>query len=97
MKAQFSSNFEYGRKMARFFLAAAVLLDVCALLLLPDKSIQQIVGVLCSFACLVTAVVMAYRYCRCPYCGKRIVLGVLAAKSCPSCRRNLLTGKKVKK
>ena len=34
---------------------------------------------------------------RCPYCGKHIMLGVLAVKDCPRCRRNLATGKKIKK
>ncbi|MGI5976360.1 MAG: hypothetical protein ACOX68_01500 [Candidatus Limivicinus sp.] len=37
------------------------------------------------------------KYCRCPYCGKHIYLGVLVAKSCPHCNRNLATGKKMKK
>ena len=97
MKAKYESSFEYGRKLARYFLAAAILLDIGAILFFADKSVYQIVGILCSFGCLIAAVVMAYRHCRCPYCGKRIVLGVLAASNCPACRRNLITGKKVKR
>lgn len=43
------------------------------------------------------ALYFIFRYCRCPYCGKQIFFGVSRATSCPRCRRNFVTGKKVKR
>ena len=61
---------------------------------------------LATFRAIVTGIAMflvlialyfIFRYCRCPYCGKQIFFGVSKATSCPRCRRNFLTGKKVKR
>ena len=97
MKVRFESNFAYGQKLVKFLLIAAIGIWLAAALLVPRNSSYQIVLIVSAFICLIAAVVIIYRYCRCPYCGKRIFGGVLVAKSCPSCRRNLITGKKVKK
>ena len=45
----------------------------------------------------IAIIYIAAKYCRCPNCGKHIVLGVLAVETCPRCRHSLTTGKKVKK
>ena len=46
---------------------------------------------------MIAAVVVIFLYSRCPSCGKVIVFGVLKATSCPRCKRNLVTGQKMKK
>ena len=50
---------------------------------------------------MVTAIIaiiyVDIKYCRCPNCGKVILLGVLAINTCPRCKHSLTTGKKVKK
>ena len=45
----------------------------------------------------IAIIYIAVKYCRCPNCGKVIVIGVLAVDACPRCKRNLVTGKKMKK
>ena len=45
----------------------------------------------------IAIIYIAAKYCRCPNCGKHIILGVLAIETCPRCKHSLTTGKKVKK
>ena len=45
----------------------------------------------------IAIIYIAAKYCRCPNCGKHIILGVLAVDTCPRCKHSLTTGKKVKK
>ena len=97
MKARYERTFEYGKSIARYLLMAAVIFGLAAFLLVPDNRLAQLILILASFGAMVAMVVVMYRYCRCPYCGKRIIAGALAVSSCPTCRRSLSTGKKVKK
>ena len=97
MKARYDRSMEYGRSLARYFLLFTFVLGLAALLLANGNQIVQLILILGSFASLGAMFYVIWRYCRCPYCGKRIVAGALVAKSCPSCHRSLETGKKVKK
>ena len=97
MKVQYESKFSYGQRIVRYLLFAVIALSLAAGLLTPKGSTQQTILVLTAFALIAALLGVIYKYCRCPYCGKRIFAGVLAVKSCPKCRRNLTTGKKVKK
>ena len=97
MKARYDRTFEYGKKIVLYLVILVIVLGLAAALLVPEKSTPQIILIIGAFACLAAALFVVYKYCRCPYCGKRIFGGVLAVKSCPKCRRNLITGKKVKK
>ena len=45
----------------------------------------------------IAIIYIAVKFCRCPNCGKMILLGVLAIETCPRCKHSLTTGKKVKK
>ena len=45
----------------------------------------------------IAIIYVAVKFCRCPNCGKLILLGVLAIDTCPRCKHSLITGKKVKK
>lgn len=95
MKARFDRTFEYGKKMSKNCVIFAVALCVMSLFM-PRNTYLQGIFIVATLALMVTAVVMMYKYCRCPYCGKRIMMGVLRVKACPRCRRNLSTGKKMK-
>ncbi len=96
MKARFEDTFDYGKKLSKWTVIISVLLALAGMLLFPADSLNRIIFMLASLACFVATVVIIYKYCRCPYCGKRIFMGVLVVTHCPACRRNLKTGKKSK-
>ena len=97
MKVRYTDTFERGQMWVKHLLFAAILCGAAAMLLVKSGSYAQLTLILISFGLLIGMVVTAWRLCRCPYCGKHIIAGVLAVKTCPSCRRSLSTGKKVKK
>ena len=97
MKARYDRSMEYGKSLARALLMATILLGLAAFLLAVGNQILQLVLVLLSFASLGGMFYVLWRYCRCPYCGKRIIAGALVATSCPACHRSFETGKKLKK
>ena len=97
MKPRFNSSFEYGKRLARNCVVAGVVFCLLGLFATPSGSMAQVVLTLCSVCSLVATGVVMYRFCRCPYCGKRIMMGVLAITNCPRCRRNLTTGQKTRK
>lgn len=95
MKAKFDRTFEYGKNISKYCVIFAIALCVLSLLV-PQGTYLQVILIAATLAMLVATVVVMYKFCRCPYCGKRIMLGVLRVKSCPRCRRSLTTGKKMK-
>ena len=97
MKARFESNFEYGRKIAKYLLVAAIALMAVGLFVTPAESTAQAVVMFAIIGLIVATIVVVYRFCRCPYCGKHIFFGILKVKVCPACKRNLASGKKTKK
>ena len=97
MKARFDRSMEYGKQLVRFFLLLTFVLGLAALLLANGNQTLQLILLIASFVSLGMMAASIWRYCRCPYCGKRIIAGALAAKSCPACHRSLETGKKLKK
>ena len=97
MKIQHNDSFERGKDLVKYLLAAALIIGLAGLLLTPTGSLAQMLLVFLSFALLVAVLVVTWRFCRCPYCGRHIIAGVLAVKVCPACHRSLTTGKKVKK
>ena len=97
MKASYPSSFARGQKLVRYLLVAALVLGAAGLLLFPEGAAQQTVCVLLSAVCIVSAIVVAARDCRCPHCGKRVINGVLVLSICPRCKCNLYTGDKPRK
>ncbi len=97
MRNVFGNSFVQGREFAKRLMIAAV---VCAVMGIvceqAGSAFAPILLVLTLIISVFTVYVIA-KYCRCPHCGKRIMTGVLVATTCPSCRRNLTTGKKAKK
>ncbi len=97
MKIQYESSLERGRTLVKYLMAFAVILGLAGLLLTPAGSVAQFVLVMLSAGMLVAMIVAIWKTCRCPYCGKHIFFGALVVTVCPSCHRNLSSGKKVKK
>ncbi|MCR5137875.1 MAG: hypothetical protein K6C12_12450 [Oscillospiraceae bacterium] len=96
MKPQVS-DFERGRRIVIALIALAVAFGLAALMFTKEGTTENMVLALASLACIIAVIAAAMRYCRCPHCGKRIVNGVLVLKVCPSCKRSLITGQKIKK
>ena len=92
----YESGFERGQQLVRYCLAGSVGTAVCALFFTPAGSALNMALVFLSMALLIGMVVCAYKFCRCPYCGKSIIAGALKVTACPHCRRDLRSGKKVK-
>ena len=62
-----------------------------------EGTVLQAVLVILTLVFMVAAITVVFLYSRCPSCGKVIALGVLQATCCPRCKRNLVTGQKMKK
>ena len=92
----YENNFIYGRELIKKLLVVAVISSIGTFLMRSDPSLQMGLTVV-TIGLFVAVFVVLFKYCRCPHCGKVIFLGVLAVTSCPKCRRNLITGKKVKR
>lgn len=96
MKARFNDTFDYGKKLSKWMVIISVVLALASLLLFPEGSVNKLITVIASIVCFISTIVIIYKFCRCPYCGKRIFMGVLVVTHCPACKRNLKTGKKNK-
>ena len=91
------NSFIHGRELCKKTMVSTL---VCAVLSLIGRSINPYMQIFFTGATLilfVATIVIIMRECRCPHCGKIIFLGVLAVTACPKCKRNLTTGKKVRK
>ena len=92
----YENSFVYGRELVKKLVIAVVACYAVALML-GRYPVMQIVMMIGGLVFFVTAGVVVFKQCRCPYCKKTIVLGVLAITHCPRCKRNLVTGRKTKK
>ncbi len=97
MKAKYDRTFEYGKKISKYLIIFALILCVASLVFASQGSYLQMILVIATIGLMIATIVVMYKYCRCPYCGKHIMMGILAVTNCPRCRRSLTTGKKVKK
>jgi len=90
------NSFVRGRELLKKLLVG----DIIAAILSAFTRANPGVMAFFTFATVILFVAIIYvalKFCRCPKCGKRILLGVLAVESCPRCKSNLTTGKKMKK
>ena len=92
----YENEFVYGRRMLKYTMSVSIVCCVATLIAQAGTSMHNICFVL-AIASFAFAVYIIYRYCRCPHCKKVIFLGVLSINTCPKCKHNLITGKKVKK
>ena len=97
MNPQYESGFERGKKIVRYLLVGSIACGVCALFFTQTGSPLNIALIMLSSVLLIAMLVCAWSFCRCPHCGKHIIAGALAVQVCPSCHRDLRSGKKVKK
>lgn len=97
MKNVYGNTFVQGRELVKKLFTAAVIGAVLSIVCnqLGSPVAPYLVGL--TLVIMGTTVYVMAKYCRCPHCGKRIMTGVLVATTCPSCRRSLVTGKKMKK
>ena len=77
---------------------------VCAASWLNERTMGKlgkrkhwIIVYIASTLIFIYAIYTIIKCCRCPSCNKVIFFGLLAAKTCPRCKRSLTTGQKVKK
>ena len=89
-------DFEYGRQLVKRLLFMTVAFAMASWLM-PRGSYGQLGLMLLAALSLAGEIAVLCVFCRCPHCGKRIVMGTLAVTTCPRCHRNLATGKKTKK
>ena len=90
------NGFMRGRDLLKKLLICDLITAALAILM---RSIPPMVA-LFSGATLILFIAIIYidiKFCRCPSCGKVILLGVLAVDTCPRCKRDLVSGRKVKK
>ena len=91
------NSFETGRTRLKYILIFELIVTVCTLFI-PEtvtgpRAVLSVLVILGFIAAIYTLV----KDCRCPYCNRVIFMGVLNVRECPHCRRNLITGKKMKK
>ena len=89
------NDFESGRKAAKI-LAILSAVGCVAMLLAGDNPPLQGALILLTMLLFVSMFLVIVLRCRCPHCGKVILLGLWNAKVCSSCRRSLSSGNKVK-
>ena len=97
MKNMRRRNFEDIKSLIRTLIVLAVICCVGCLFFTQEGSLLQIVLVVLTLVFMTAALVVVFLYSRCPSCGKVIAPGVLQATCCPRCKRNLVTGQKMKK
>ncbi len=89
-------SFERAQGLVKGFLYSAVGFCIVGLIVngtYPDLAVYA-VGAAILFMVLALGVV--FLCLKCPYCGKQIFVKCLTIKVCPHCKRNMVTGLKVK-
>lgn len=89
-------TFEKAKNAVKALVAGSVALCLIDLFFVPEGTEISAYIALGSIACLTLAIVFIFSFCKCPYCGKRIALGLFKVTHCPSCRRDLVTGERKK-
>ena len=92
----YTNNFTYGRDLVKKLVIAAAAACVLGLLTQSNQTLQ-LIFVVASTLVFIYAIYTIIKYYRRPSCNKVIFFGLLAAKTCPRCKRSLTTGQKVKK
>ena len=90
------NGFIYGRDLLKKVIMATVVCCVLSIVFRQNMTLQGIFAA-ATLILFFAGIYIDCKHCRCPHCGKVIFLGVLAVTACPKCKRNLVTGKKVKK
>ena len=92
----YENDFVYGRDLIKKIFLLSVIFCVLTLAMQNDPTMKVVFFILTVLS-FVAVFVVLFKHCRCPKCDKVIIFGVMAVTACPRCKRNLITGKKVKK
>ena len=89
-------KFDKARNLVKFLLALCLLFGLAGIII-SDKGLAfSVYFSLASMICFVLTFIVIALFCKCPYCGKVVYLGLFKATHCPKCRRNFETGVKKK-
>jgi len=89
-------DFERARSLVKLLVIFAAIIALAGLIITDYSASLSFYLTLMSAVCCAAAVVVVALFCKCPYCGKHVTLGLLTATHCPKCRRSFTTGKKKK-
>ena len=93
----YGNSFAESRELAKKLAIATIIFAVGSFLSVGADSAIQFSFLILTFVLCILTLYVILKHCRCPYCGKRIFLGVLKVRTCPACHRDLINGKKTKK
>ena len=93
----YGNSFVQSRELAKKLAIATVIFAVGSFISVGADSRLQFSFLALTFLLCILTIYVILRYCRCPYCGRRIFMGVLKVRTCPACHRDLINGKKTKK
>lgn len=89
-------KFDNAKKLVGALIALSMAACIGGLVFYEQGSREMEYCALAGFILLASAVGAALKWGRCPWCGKRLMLGMYSRTVCPACRRDLATGKKKK-
>lgn len=89
-------KFDRARNLVKLLLVLCVLFAAAGVITNGGGTALPMYSAVLSIVCFVLAFVVIFLYCKCPYCGKVIYLGLFKATHCPKCRRSFETGAKKK-
>ena len=89
-------DFKTARRLVMLFMVASVICAIGDIVFIRPGTQASIYVMLLSFLLMALALVMLFVCCRCPWCGRRITVGLMKVEVCPHCRRDIETGMKVK-
>ena len=85
-------KFDRARNLVKFLLALCVMFGVVGVITNGNGTVLPMYSAVLSLACFVLSFVVIFLFCKCPYCGKVVYLGLFKATHCPTCRRSFETG-----
>lgn len=89
-------KFDRARNSVKLLLALCVMFGAAGVISNGNGTVLPMYSAVLSLVCFVMAFVVIFLFCKCPYCGKVIYLGLFKATHCPKCRRSFETGAKKK-
>lgn len=89
-------KFDRARNLVKFLLAMCLVSGLAGIITADKGMAFSVYFALGSMICFVLSFVVIVLFCKCPYCGKVVYLGLFKATHCPKCRRSFETGVKKK-
>lgn len=89
-------RFDQAKKLVGILIGLSCVCCITGMALFEQGSRELATAALLAVVLLFLSVCVAFKWCRCPWCGQVIFKGMFSKKVCPSCSRDLATGKKSK-